>query len=198
MPDERLQERQHLREFIETEAQSLLVSLRLYVMRARLATPHTVDAVAAELLSEVTAEALQHADRLTRPEGTKTWLLSIAANLIKRRYTRLGRLAEREPLIRDLNYRHEASMSDDELFDYFSTLKSASPEDVLDRSERVGAILAHVSEDDAEILRLAIIHELDGDTLANELGITRGAAYVRLHRALGRLRKQFNRIENND
>ncbi|MEO8392787.1 MAG: hypothetical protein ABI700_07325 [Chloroflexota bacterium] len=39
------------------------------------------------------------------------------------------------------------------------------------------------------MLRLAILSGLDGDALARELGVTAGAARVRLHRALNRLRR---------
>jgi RNA polymerase sigma-70 factor (ECF subfamily) len=53
----------------------------------------------------------------------------------------------------------------------------------------VAALLEHVPVSDREVLRLALIHELDGESLARALGVRPGAARVRLHRALGRLRE---------
>ncbi|MBX3061605.1 MAG: hypothetical protein KF726_01440 [Anaerolineae bacterium] len=50
--------------------------------------------------------------------------------------------------------------------------------------------MALVSVEDARLLKLAVLHDLDGDELAQELGITAGAARVRLHRALRRLRRE--------
>jgi DNA-directed RNA polymerase specialized sigma24 family protein len=42
-------------------------------------------------------------------------------------------------------------------------------------------------------LRLAVLHDLTGEALAQELGIKPGAARVRLHRALNRLREAWPR-----
>ena len=71
-----------LREYIEKESKTLQVSLRLYVIRAGLATTQSAPDVATELLNEVVKEALTHADRLDSTRVTKAWLLGIANNLI--------------------------------------------------------------------------------------------------------------------
>ena len=56
--------REWLQEYIDQEAETLLVSLRLYVIRAGLATHQTASDVASELLNDVVVEALRHAHRL--------------------------------------------------------------------------------------------------------------------------------------
>jgi hypothetical protein len=52
-----------LRRFIEKNAETLLGTLRYYVVRAGLADRQGATLAAVELLNEVTVEALEHADR---------------------------------------------------------------------------------------------------------------------------------------
>jgi RNA polymerase sigma-70 factor (ECF subfamily) len=68
--------------------------------------------------------------------------------------------------------------------------------EALEADENVRALLANVSADDAHVLRLAILNGLDGEALARELSITPGAARVRLHRALTRLRRAVQAERN--
>ena len=62
----------------------------------------------------------------------------------------------------------------------------------------VDVLLAALAPDDEHVLRLAIMNGLDGVSLAKALKITPGAARVRLHRALGRLRVVYTRQQEND
>jgi RNA polymerase sigma-70 factor (ECF subfamily) len=172
-----------LKGFMETESGALLDSLRLYLSRAGLAADHTPH----ELLNEVVIEALKHAHRFDPNRQPMAWLLGIAANLIKRKQAELTKRNRREPLARDLFPDAEDFMSDDEIFEQITKL-AASPSQELEASEQVTLLLAGLPETDQEVLRLAIIHELDGEALAQVLGITPGAARVRLHRAMNRLR----------
>jgi len=176
-----------LRAFIETEAGRLRPTLRLYVLRAGLAGPSEADAAAADLLNEVVAEALAHAERF-RPAGEpEAWLLGIAANLVRRRQADLARRERREPLAADL-----AGPDEDDPFERLADLALdstlAGPEQALESRQAAAELLALVSEDDRRVLELAVLHELNGDRLAGALGTSPGAARVRLHRALGRLR----------
>ena len=172
--------RTRLRQFIEDELHALTRTLGFYLNRAGL----TVSAH--ELLNDVIVEALAHEDRFNPARQPRAWLLGIAANLIRRRQSELARLNWREPLARDL-YPGDDS-SDDDLFDMLAAFSGGTPE-ALETNEAVNALLAVVSAEDAHVLRLAILSELDGEALAGELGITPGAARVRLHRALNRLRR---------
>jgi RNA polymerase sigma-70 factor (ECF subfamily) len=78
--------------------------------------------------------------------------------------------------------------SDDDLFDWISEKSSATYQ--IEDDDEWQAWLKELAPDDQTVIRLAIVHSLDGDALAKTLGVSPGAARVRLHRALGRLRKQ--------
>ncbi len=178
-----------LRQFIETEAESLVGILRYYLARAN--TPGDgLASAASELLNEVVIEALQHEARFEPTGQPRAWLLGIAANLIKRRQVETARRNQHEPLVRDLYPTLEGDLSDGELFDRVANLVGMT-EDELDADAQVAALLRPLSPDDQHIIRLAVLHGLDGDALATELGIHPGAARVRLHRALNRLRTAY-------
>lgn len=177
-----------LRQFVENEAELLLKILCAYAVRFGVATPRTASAVAAELLSELVIEALRHADRYDRQRQPMAWLLGIAVNLIKRRRASSARLEQREPLLRDLAGDDADRFSDGELFDRFVALTVGGPAQALEQREQVNALLASLPEDERRLLRLAALHDMNGERLARELGISPGAARVRLHRALKRLR----------
>jgi RNA polymerase sigma factor (sigma-70 family) len=174
-----------LREFIDAETVSLRRTLCAYVFYANLRGGETVPNVARELLQDVVQEALHNAERFDPTRSPEPWLLGIAANLIKRRQAEMTKRTQREPFGRDLHAAGAENLSDDELFSRLAKPKVANPTENLE----VDDILSRVSEDDREILRLAVIHEFNGETLAQKLGIKAGAARVRLHRALERLRQ---------
>lgn len=187
-----------LRRFIEENAETLLGTLRYYVVRAGLADRQGATLAAVELLNEVTVEALAHADRF-RPSGQPVaWLLGIAANLIKRKQAGRATRNRREPLVRDLYPHTQATISEDELFDRLAALDVSDLVQDLEANEEVSAILAHVSEDDQRVLRLAVLHDLNGGELAQALDVTPGAARVRLHRALNRLRDAWQAQEGHE
>ena len=179
---------QTLRETIAAEGDRLHRTLQLYVMRAGLSggPPHA-EMVAREVLNEMTAEALEHAARFDPTRQAIAWLLGIAANLIRRKQVEMGKLNRREPLARDVE--GDPGISEDELFDRLFPPRQTDPAERLEQEQAVAALLAHVSKDDQQVIRLAVLHDLDGVALATALNTKEGTARVRLHRALGRLRK---------
>jgi RNA polymerase sigma factor (sigma-70 family) len=179
--------RTRLRQFIEEESHVLTRTLGFYLSRAGL----TVSA--SELLNEVVVEALEHEDRFNPARQPRAWLLGIAVNLIRRKQSELARLNWREPLARDLYPGDEPS--DDEVFEWLAAFTEVGTLEALEINEAANALLAGVSPEDAYLLRLAILSGLDGDALARELGISAGAARVRLHRALNRLRQTTTQAE---
>src|SRR5262245_13948156 len=179
--------RLRLERYIETESASLLKTLHYYVMRAGLAAGSGIVQVAEEILQETVVEALSTADRLRPDIQPKPWLLGIAANLVKRRQAELARRERREPLLRDLYAQTDDTLSDEEIFDLLPIVPESSLE-ALEANEQVRHILAGLSPEDAEVIRLAALHDMDGSALGRALAISPGAARVRLHRALGRLR----------
>jgi len=53
-------------------------------------------------------------------------------------------------------------------------------------------MLSLVSEEDQQVLRLALLEEVKAEALAQRLGTTIGTARMRLHRALRRLRTAWD------
>jgi RNA polymerase sigma-70 factor (ECF subfamily) len=113
--------------------------------------------------------------------------LGIAANLVKRQQAQRARLERREPLLRDLYAHTQDTLSDEELFELLPALTDETLAEV-EVNEQISILLAGLSPDEEHLLRLAILHDLDGEALGQALGVTANAARVRLHRALNRLR----------
>ncbi len=176
-----------LKEVIQQESESLKRAVELYVARAGLtAGQRQAESIAGEILGELTVEALQHADRFDPSRQAYAWLLGIAANLIRRRQVEQAKLARREPLARGES--GDPDMSEDELFDRLFPPHAHDPGEAMEQDQQVEALLARVSAEDRWVIRLAILDDLDGEALARELMVRPGAARVRLHRALLRLR----------
>jgi RNA polymerase sigma factor (sigma-70 family) len=179
--------RGRLEAFIEAESESVAKTLRYYVLRAGLASGVGVAQVTDEVFNDMVVEALRTADRLKPDIHPKPWLLGIAANLIKRRQTEMSKRDRREPLMRDLYPELEDTLSDEELFDQLPIVNDTTLAE-LEADERIYQLLSGLSSSDAQLLRLAILHDMSGEALAKELRISAGAVRVRLHRALQRLR----------
>lgn len=123
------------------------------------------------------------------------WLLGIAANLIKRQQAGRARRVAREPLVADLAGRPGEGLSEAELFDRLGAMAAGDPARALEEDEAVAEILGRIAPGDAHVIRLAVLHDLSGRELARVLDITTGAARVRLHRALNRLRAAWVDVE---
>jgi len=177
-----------LKAYITDEVATLRDTIRLYVIKSRLAFGDDAVRVADDVLNDVVREALDHAHRFDTSRPPKAWLLGIATNLIRRRQAKQIAQNQREPLIRDLYPHTQHDMSEGDLFDQLSQSTNHHPERALESDEAVETLLALVSENDQEVIRLAILDDLNGEALAKRLGISAGAARVRLHRALNRLR----------
>lgn len=178
---------QQLRTYIEQEFQSLLRSIELYVMRFGIAEQDTAFTTAMDVLNDTVVDALDHAERFDSSRAPRAWLMGIALNIIKRRRADRYKRQQREPLILDLF--GDESIHQDDLFDVVASISERSAAGNLEEDAAVQDLLRGISTSDQEIIRLAILHEMDGDTLAQALGISAGAARVRLHRALNRLRQ---------
>jgi RNA polymerase sigma-70 factor (ECF subfamily) len=171
-----------VRDCIESQGIALLGTIRVYVRRTGLADGLAVGEVALEILDQTVVEALEHADRYDPRRNGAAWLLGIAINVIKARRTKTARRARVAPTgtLDDLN---GPSAADEEAFDQF-----LAPE----RAEEIERWLAPLSTDDQHVIRLAIIEDLDFGSVARRLNVKPGAARVRLHRALNRLRAANN------
>lgn len=178
---------QQLREYVEQEFKSLLRSIELYVLQFGIAEQDSAFTTAMDVLNDTVVDALEHAERFDNTRSPRAWLIGISLNIIKRRRSELYKRQQREPLILDMF--GDKGLAQDELFELVSKISMRSAAGQLDDDESIQNLLAGIAESDQHIIRLAILHEMNGDALASELGISSGAARVRLHRALQRLRQ---------
>lgn len=184
--------RESLQGFLREHSASLQGIIGTYIVRMRLAQGDAVRTLAAEVLSETTLEALRHAHRFEPTTQPQAWLLSIASNVLKRKRASLMKWQQHEALVSDLAANiHSDTFRDSEFFDQFTHLVSQGPEHEIEERERVDEILSLVQPGDQEILRLALLHDLDAQELSRILQVSPGTARVRLHRALNRLRQAW-------
>jgi RNA polymerase sigma-70 factor (ECF subfamily) len=182
--------------FLENESASLLPTLRYYIHCARICPPRKVNEMAEEVLNDVVVVALTKADQFRSNGRPKAWILGIAANIIKRLQADQAKRRTREPLIQDLIPALAKGLSEGELFDQFIALSCPDPGKEMEAEQAIARLLAGVSEEDQRLLRMAVIYGLSGKELGEALGISAGAARVRLHRALNRVR-EIQSVERN-
>lgn len=183
-----LERTHYLNDFITQHTQELLRTIRQFVLRSGLAAYGDADQLAIEILNETVVEALAHIERLKTPEAPFAWLIGIALNILKRHQTTDYQRSQREPLLHDL-YPSEA-LTENEIIDQLIGISHALDTDQdHDYRAEVSLLFEHLSPDDAQIIRLAILYDFNGEAIASNLRITAGAARVRLHRALKRVRQ---------
>lgn len=177
-------------ECIQSNTSSLLGAICLYVQRLGLASGIEAHEVASEVLQEVVIEALDHADSFVSTGQPKAWLLGIAVNVIKQKKVKAAKRYRREILLGRLSLLYPGSeqASETDLLDQIVASSVADPEQAVETSEEVNSLLSLVSRDDQQVLRLAFLEDFDREALAQRLGTSTGAARMRLHRALSRLR----------
>lgn len=179
-----------LKQFIEGHATSLMVILRGYVRKAQL-VPDVEEAVqeaALELLDEVYLEAIKTATHFDSSRPAKAWLLGIASKLVLRKKAGKYSQQQHEVSMSKLRQEYQDELSDDHVLDHLTPLAFDGPEQQIIATEQFELLLSLVSEDDGQLLRLAIELDLDGKLLAQALGCSYNAAMVRLCRARQRLR----------
>jgi RNA polymerase sigma factor (sigma-70 family) len=120
-------------------------------------------------------------------------LLGIAGKIILRVQRKRAQGTRREIPVSRLGTPEDER--DEDIFDRLAEITSTLPEDAAIASEAVRTLLALVSPDDQRVLLLGVVCGLDGARLAQELGISRGAARVRLSRARDRLQAAYRQRE---
>lgn len=173
---------------LQDNTQPLLDSIRVYVQRFGLASESDATTIAQDILQEVSLEALEHADRFTPDRRPLPWLLGIALNIIRRRNVARARRARRE--VPAGTYSTLATELETEADPFEQTIAPPALDQLVDveADDEAKHLLALVPTPDREVLRLAVIEGWNHAELAQRLGITPGAARVRLHRAIARLR----------
>lgn len=179
---------QVLRDYLQENSDSLLGTLRSYVLRMGLAVGAETQEIALEIFQESITEALASSGRYKREMPLRAWLLGIAVNVMKRRKVLLARRFLREESLGNLARRHPNQPDENAVLDALLPPVMTGPAQIVEANEQAAALLALVSPEDQYILRLAVLEGHQHTSLAQELGITPGTARVRLHRALSRLR----------
>jgi len=180
--------RQHLVDFIQGHEAALLGSIRVYVVSFGLAQGAEVQPVATEIVQETVIEALSHADQYVAKGRPMAWLLGIALNIIRRRRAAAAKLSQHEWSLSRLALQHSEAGDERAFLEQFVPAIQRGPEQEVEDSEQVAALLSLVSAEDQRILRLALLEDFKRTGLAAHLGISPNAARMRLARALHRLR----------
>jgi RNA polymerase sigma-70 factor (ECF subfamily) len=180
------EERDILLRTLREDAEALEGIIRSYVVKMGLATPSDAETTMREIFNETVVAALEAAHTFDCKRRPIPWLLGIAIKRIQRALAADKRNRQREISISDLYPHEDTQRSEEELFERFAAYTETSQR--LEDEERLGTLLAALSEADRQLLQAAVIQELDAVSLAADLGISPTALRVRLHRALKRLR----------
>ncbi len=172
--------------YLEEHVDALLKTLHTFIISLNVVRygSETVDELAQELLNELFTEALAHSERYDSSRQPGAWLYGVALNVTRRKK------AERIRHYKEVSFStlQTQSESDENFFERFASLMNDSPEQNVVAEQQAQFLLSQVSEDDQQILRLVVIHELDTTKIAQMLGIKAPAVRQRLHRAINRLR----------
>jgi DNA-directed RNA polymerase specialized sigma24 family protein len=176
-----------LHRFLQKDIEPLQGIIRSYVIRAGLARGEAVQSVTLDILSEATLQALAHIELFATIRQPRAWFLGIAATVVKRRRAALFKQNQRELSIGGLIAATENG-SESDFFDRLSLLTYPGPEQEVETCAQIAELLSLASPGDRRVLRLAVLQDLNTNQLALALNVPPGAARVRLHRALNRLR----------
>jgi RNA polymerase sigma factor (sigma-70 family) len=184
----------NLRRSIEQHWERLLPSIRVQIGKLNLATDtDSIEDLTQEILNDAIAQALKNYDKYDPDRPVIPWLRKIAFNqaLMLRRRRNLEdqhiTLVGDETKILSEEARSK-QMTEDEMF---GLLYQASNVD-FDSNLALNDLLSLVKDSDREVLELAFVDDLRGKALAAKLGISEGAAWVRLSRAINRVREAYN------
>ncbi|MCP3915333.1 MAG: sigma-70 family RNA polymerase sigma factor [bacterium] len=138
----------------------------------------------AEVRRGACREVLTHADRFQHPsEGAfRRWLFTTALRKLSNRRDHL--LAER----RDVGRNVHGQEAEGSLLQAYARIATPSQHaSVREQLERVETAMQALSDDERSVVVLARIVGLSQAEIAEELGVTKGAVRMRLHRALAKL-----------
>ncbi len=186
--------RTYLQRFLQDNAVQLQAILCGYVAKMGLASGARIADVAAEVFQDAVLETLAHAERFNPEMQPRAWFLAIAANILKRHRASYARRYKFEVLVGNLASK-ATQESEQDVLDRIMQSDAPGPEQTLAGRETVCELLALVSPDDARLLNMALIEGWDASALSEQMGITSGAARVRVHRALSRLRVAWKKSE---
>src|SRR5260370_4008343 len=183
-----------LQQLLQEQSPFFLNIISSYVVRMGLAYGDAVQSVAMTVLQESVIEALAHAERFANASQPRAWFLAVAANVLKRKRRELARQSRYELSVSELMANAE-DMGESAFFEQVVNLAVPGPEQEVEARERMSEMLSLVSAEDQRVLRLAFLHDMDGQMLADALAVPPSTARSRLHRALARLRVAWANYE---
>jgi len=204
-------------DFLYENETELLGAVLNRVRKAKIWQPQEWNDVAIAIWGEVKRIALQKTSEIDFERQPKAWLLQVANNLVKRRRSRDLEIRNHEIPVSDTGSQgqkpDELQIFDDlvstinqlDSFDGKNSRRhwqswnasdaSQIAKDIISR-EQVKKLLAPLKFEDRRIIVLAVIYELSGERLAEELNLKPSAARQQLSRALSRLRKAWTSQED--
>ncbi|HMN15448.1 MAG TPA: RNA polymerase sigma factor, partial [Bellilinea sp.] len=198
---------QAVMEAIQADLGELQSSIGVYVRKFDLLmSGETYQDVFNELLHETIAAALESADRLKPGQPVIAWLRVIAMNKAREMVRRQIRIRERVESIDVASKRRQPGRVSPETYQETEKIPDEEKLDaILYRSSKrdllVGEaytsfeeLLSLVDDKDAEVLELIYFHGLHNVEVAAELGISEGAANVRVSRARSHLKKNYRSL----
>lgn len=189
-------ERAYLQRFLQENAASLQAIICGYVAKMGLAMGQNIEAIAAEVFQDAVLETLAHAERFNLAMQARAWFLAIAANILKRHRASYFKRYRFEVLTGDL-VKQSPQENEQDVLDQILGMRvgSAGPEQMFVAREGARELLALVAPEDAQLLHMALVQGWNANALGQMLGVTPGAARVRVHRALSRLRAAWQQSE---
>lgn len=182
--------REKLEDAIEQFGKNLLMDIRMFLKQFKL--PDSKE-YAEEIFSEVKITALRNAGNYNPECSARAWLRQAAFYKIRHLY----RDEKKQPPMTSIGDAaatfgfdgNVENASESELFDY---LEQKSVERFFRENQlKADEILSVVKENDRKILRMSFIGGYSNREIAAHLGISEGAADVRLSRARNRLQREF-------
>lgn len=173
--------------FLQENAATLREIAGVYAVRMGLARAGESATLADEIFQDAVLEVLAHPEKLVASRQPRAWFMGVMANIVKRKRAGTVRREQFEIIISDVR-RPPDIENEEDVLDYLIHRQSPGPEQVVEAKAQLEEMFALISADDATILRLALIHDLQAEKIGELLNVTPGAARVRVHRALHRLR----------
>ena len=175
------------RDFISIQRAVELLVWRFVARQGRPLNHEALRTIVDDVLQEAIARVLKRAAAYDPQRSAHAWVLGFAIKVLQERRRR--ELRERQYLVADAGgTSSEAEQVADTLLERVSDLATTDRQGLLELLDLVNAA-------DRRVLTLRFVYRLRGLELAQELGISHGAARTRLSRALSRLSTAYHRAD---
>ena len=175
------------RDFVSLQRAVELLVWRFLVRQGRPLNHEALRTTAEDVLQEAIARVLKRSAAYDPQRSAHAWVLGFAIKVLQERRRR--ELRERQYLVADTGGSSSgAEQAPDTLLERVSDLATTDRQGLLE-------LLDLANSTDRRVLTLRFVYRLRGLELAQELGISHGAARTRLSRALSRLATAYHRAD---